>query len=585
VRFTDALGVLQRAPADAPPYEVRLVCGFTPLHLQTFLAAHLQRNRPEKRVKVSAGLYGDAVGTLEATREAPPQGIAIALELQDLDSRFGYRSAGRWGLPALASMVSAASAALNRLDSAVQNLPPGIPVAVCLPTLPAPPLFHAPGWQSAEAELGLQKQILEFASRLARRTGCSVVNAGRLAETSPPANRYELKSDLLTGLPYTLPHAAAVGEALALLLAPPAPKKGLITDLDDTLWNGLVGEIGPERVCWDWSGHHQLHGIYQKLLAALAEEGVLIGIASKNDPQVVQQALQRDDLLLKPRSVFPIEVHWEPKSGSVERILRTWNVSADSVVFIDDSPMELAEVAAAHPGIETILFPKNDHSQAYAMLRRLRDLFGKQRISGEDALRLESIRKGAVFQEAASGKAAEIFLQQAEAVLTVDFSLSTDPRALELVNKTNQFNLNGIRRTQADWNGLLASPGALLAVVAYEDRFGPLGKIGVIQGRQEGQCLHIDTWVMSCRAFSRRIEHQCLKMLFERYGAREIAFAFSPTPRNGPLRDFFASVIGYSPAAPFLLARADFEAACPPLYHQIIETSANSKPWTNLQSA
>jgi len=109
-------------------------------------------------------------------------------------------------------------------------------------------------------------------------------------------------------------------------------------------------------VSWDLAGHHQLHGLYQLLLAALAEEGVLIGVASKNDPASVQQAFLRKDLLVRPNQIFPMEVNWNAKSSSVERILRTWNIGADSVVFVDDSPMELAEVAAALPGIECVRF-------------------------------------------------------------------------------------------------------------------------------------------------------------------------------------------------------------------------------------
>ena len=126
-----------------------------------------------------------------------------------------------------------------------------------------------------------------------------------------------------------------------------------------------------------------------------------------------------------------------------------------------------------------------------------------------------------------------------------------DPRALELVNKTNQFNLNGVRYTEADWKNRLARPGAFLAMVSYRDKFGPLGKIAVLEGRREEETLFIDAWVMSCRAFSRRIEHRCLQTMFEHYAAREILFNFQPTPRNGPLRDFFASIAGGVPSAPF----------------------------------
>ena len=232
-----------------------------------------------------------------------------------------------------------------------------------------------------------------------------------------------MKSDLYSGLPYTMQHADRLAAQLAQALLPPPPKKGIISDLDDTLWNGIVGEVGPDAVTWDLASHAQLHGLYQKLLGSLADSGTLIGVASKNDPAVVHQAFERPDLLLRSDQVFPIEVHWNAKSGSVTRILETWNIAADSVIFVDDSPMELAEVAAAHPGIECVLFPKNDYAAGLAMLRHLRDRCGKERVSKDDALRLESIRQGAAFREQTSGGAApESFLQGINAVVTFDFA-------------------------------------------------------------------------------------------------------------------------------------------------------------------
>ena len=232
------------------------------------------------------------------------------------------------------------------------------------------------------------------------------------------------------------------------------------------MWSGIAGEVGPENVSWDMASHSHLHALYQKLLASLSEHGTLVGIASKNDPKVVAQAFEREDILIRPEQVFPVEVHWNAKSGSVSRILETWNIAADSVIFVDDSPMELAEVAAAHPGIECILFPKNDYVAGLAMLRRLRDLCGKERLSSDDALRLESIRQGAAFRvQAAAAATPESFLAQAEAALTFDFGCAGEPRVLELVNKTNQFNLNGRRYTEADWRNVTSQPGAVVVSV------------------------------------------------------------------------------------------------------------------------
>ena len=587
VRITEALKIVQNAPGEGSAYDVVLACGFTPLHLETFLAAHLQQNLPGRRVTIRTGPYGDLGGTLEAVGSHPAHAVAIALEWADLDPRLGYRSSGSWGPASTRDIMASARTASERIALAVESIPDGIAAAVALPTLPLPPMFHAPGWQYGAAELELQQFVLAFASRMARRAGCSVASASRLAEISPWENRLDLKSDLAAGLPYSVAHASAMGETLARLLAPPPAKKGLITDLDDTLWHGLAGEAGPQGVSWDLASHHQLHGLYQKLLGAFAEEGVLLGVASKNDPDIVRRVFQRDDLLLDAGKVFPIEVHWNAKSGSVDRILRTWNISADSVVFIDDSPMELAEVAAAHPGMECLWFPKDDPAAADALLRRLRDLFGKPRISEEDSIRVDSIRQSAAVRDiGGNGAAAEAFLSQADALVSFDFeNPGGDPRVLELVNKTNQFNLNGIRYADADWRARLSGPDAILAAVSYRDKFGPLGKIAVIQGAQKNASLHIGAWVMSCRAFSRRIEHQCLKMLFDRYNAREIVFDFAPTPRNGPLQDFFASLLGARPAARFVLSRSQFEAACPPLYHRTTELEINSSQWMKSQPA
>jgi FkbH-like protein len=573
VTITEALRITQSAPRDARPFAVTLACGFTPLHLQTFLAAHLQRVLTDRKVTITSGLYGNLAGTLEGLSGASaPEGLVIVLEWPDLDARLDYRSAGSWGLAAANDIVSSARIMLDRIAAALARTPSGPRVALSLPTLPLPPLFHTPGWRASQAELALQAEVLRFAAGIAAEGRIAVVNGQRLGEDSPAATRLDLKSDLYTGLPYTLEHAERLAAQLARALVPPPPKKGIISDLDDTLWSGIVGEVGPEAVCWDIAGHAQLHGLYQKLLSSLADSGTLIAIASKNDPAVVAKAFERRDLLLRPQQVFPLEVNWNAKSGSLARILEAWNIAADSVIFVDDSPMELAEVAAAHPGIECVLFAKNDYPAALAMLRHLRDRCGKERISKDDALRLESIRQGAAFREQAAGGAApESFLQQIDAVVTFDFAGAGEPRVLELVNKTNQFNLNGGRYTEPDWRKLLASPGAVLAAVSYEDKFGPLGTIAVVAGRLNGRMLVVDTWVMSCRAFARRIEHQTLRMLFESTGAGEIEFRFTPTAKNGPLREFLATLLGSEPEADFRLVRSQFEKACPPLYHEVRE--------------
>jgi FkbH-like protein len=573
VTITEALKIIQNAPSDAHRFQVTLACGFTPLHLQTFLAARLQSGLPNKKVIVSGGLYGDLAGTVEnAITSSSLDGLVIALEWPDVDPRLGFRSAGSWGLNAANDIVASASMMLNRLASALARIPAGTRIALSLPTLPLPPLFHTPGWKASPEYLELQAQMWQMAASLAKEGHVLIVNAQQLGSSSPEGARYDFKGDLHSGLPYTLQHADTVASSLATAVSPPAPKKGIITDLDDTLWKGIVGEVGPENVCWDLNSHAHLHGLYQKLLASFCEHGTLVAVASKNDPAVVAKAFERSDLLLLRDQVFPVEVHWNAKSTSVARILQAWNIAADSVLFVDDSPMELAEVAAAHPGIECVLFPKNDYEAGLATLNRLRDWCGKVRISEDDSFRLQSIRQGAAFHaQVVSSGTPESFLEGVDATVTLDFAAANEPRVLELVNKTNQFNLNGRRFSGSEWITLNSHSDAITVAVSYADKFGPLGTISVLAGRQEGDRLIVECWVMSCRAFARRIEHQTLSLLFDSTECREIEFRFAPTPKNGPLQDFMAGVLDEIPTGTFTMSRQQFEETCPPLYHQVRE--------------
>ena len=197
----------------------------------------------------------------------------------------------------------------------------------------------------------------------------------------------------MAGLPYTIDHADRLALSFAQLLMPPPPKKGLITDLDNTLWAGIAGEVGPEAVSWDLDSKTQPHGLYQQLLSALADQGVLIAVASKNDPEVVETVFRRHDIVLPRDRVFPVEAHWNAKSESVARILEAWNIDADSVVFVDDSPSELAEAKAAHPSIECIPFDAKNYAEFHRLLYRVRDLFAKHIVTEEDGLRLDKLAR------------------------------------------------------------------------------------------------------------------------------------------------------------------------------------------------
>ena len=572
MKLSDAIKVQRAVNATAAPYRALLACGFTPLHLQTYLHAHLQKFLPDHRIELQTGLFGDLVGTLATSSTDSPHALITVIEWTDLDPRLGYREAHSWGARGSDQIVANCSLALDRLATALESRVHGPKLVVTTPTLALPPAFDGAAWCTAPAALQLKAHVAAFGTRISAIPNAAVLDAARLSQTSPHAQRFDAKSDLYFGFPYSRPHADVLAEALARVLVPLVPKKGLITDLDDTLWHGILGEVGAAGLRWDLSSHQQIHGLYQTLLQALADSGILIAVASKNEQEAVHTALRRPDLRISTENLFPVEAHWEPKSSSVSRILKSWNIAADAVVFVDDSPHELSEVAAVHPDIYCMQFPRDDITAGIRILHEIRDLFAKNHTSREDMIRIQSVRDMVSFNDNFSAHAADIdlFLSSLDASIEFDFSPeANDSRALELVNKTNQFNLNGRRFLEAEWSKQTATAGSWVAAVSYTDRFGPLGKIAVLQGRLMHHGLHIETWVMSCRAFSRRIEFACIRALFDHFDAVELSFVLSETPKNVPLRRFFSEISAREVGSHWLLTREQFQTACPKLFQRM----------------
>ena len=587
MKLAEALKIVQSAPSDAPPLPVALLCGFAPLHLETFLRAQLCKLFPARSPVIQTGLFDDLLGNVQ--RVAGVSAAVVIIEWADLDPRLGLRRLGGWEPSQLQDVLSEVSRRCDRMHNAIAGAAKNCPLVVCLPTLPLVPISITALARASEFTLELRNRVAALSAVLSHLPGIRIVDPQRLDSLSSP-HRLDVNSDLSAGFPYTLSHASALAGILARLVLNPPPKKGLITDLDDTVWRRILGEVGVQGISWDLENHSQIHGLYQQLLDSLAASGTLIGVASKNEGSLVEEAFAARNPILRASDVFPFEVHWGAKSESVARILAAWNISADDVVCVDDSAMDLAEIQAAHPMAECLLFPRENPQAAYDLLERLRDLFGKDKISAEDALRAASLRGNAELRHGLnehglnqdSPGALGDFVRQIDGHLTLTSQKQPlDARSLELVNKTNQFNLNGRRFQEAEWQNWLNAPDTVFVAATYRDKYGPLGKIAVIAGDlRNGGCsgkrrLCIRTWVMSCRAFSRFIEYECLRWLFAKLDVEEVEFDFLPTARNTPMQNFLQQVRN-APAEPHCrLSRAQFVETCPELTH-VVEESPNA---------
>ena len=358
-----------------------------------------------------------------------------------------------------------------------------------------------------------------------------------LAAQVLPAETFALGTYLSTGCPIGGAWLDRVADAVVESLTASATesRKVLVTDLDNVLWAGVLAEDGPDGIRHAPESVGFRHFLYQSLLAKLKGEGVLLAAVSRNDLEVAVEPLRGGGMVLKESDFVCVLASYNPKSAQIREMARRLNLGLDSFVFVDDNPVELAEVSGELPEVRCLQFPAKDDG-LLDLFRELAALFAKPFVTREDRNRTEMYR-GRLEGIAASdlrGGDLTAFLRGLGMTLSLhDRTKGDRTRALQLINKTNQFNLNGRRLTEGEVDAVLASGGSLYGA-SLEDRTGSHGEILACLVSADRT---VRAFVLSCRVFERRVEYAFLAWLAGRRDAPR-SLAFVTTPRNEPVRRF-----------------------------------------------
>jgi FkbH-like protein len=304
-----------------------------------------------------------------------------------------------------------------------------------------------------------------------------------------------------------------LADAIASVVNPRC--KLIVVDLDDTLWGGRVGDDGFEGLELDPAGKGRHFLRLQAFLKALQAKGVVLAIASKNSLRPVQEVFaNRPEMILQFSDFAAAEIHWEPKSTSLARILDRLKLSTAGVVFLDDNPVERAEVRSRFPDIEAPELP-DDPAQRVPMLiatglfdRRVttRESRDRNRMYAENAERDMALQAAGNLDE---------FLRQLDMVLEICGIEEARDRALELIQKTNQFNLTTRRYNWAELAAILQN--GFGRCYRLKDKFGDNGIISVAAVARASELeARIDLWLMSCRVLGRKVEEAILADLAAR---------------------------------------------------------------------
>jgi FkbH-like protein len=341
-------------------------------------------------------------------------------------------------------------------------------------------------------------------------------------------------------------------------------RKVAAVDLDDTLWGGVVGEVGPTGIEVGEEGVALAFKDFQRELVRLHGSGVLIALCTKNDPEYALAAFDHPSMVLRREHVVAERVNWQDKATNLRELAEELDLGLNSFVFLDDNPREREWIRQALPMVAVPELP-GDPTERPAFIAR-GPWFRTLAVTDADRTRAASYRAQRHRRRAqASAASFEDYLASLEQRLTIEpVTEATAPRAAQLCQRTNQFNLTTRRHTQADVERMLGDPAYDLVTLRVADRFGDSGITGLAITLHADGRAELDTLLLSCRLLGRCVEDAFLAVLARRArerGAGTLVGAYEPTDRNAQVAAFFPDR-GFAPVGDRRW-RLDLEADLP----------------------
>jgi FkbH-like protein len=351
----------------------------------------------------------------------------------------------------------------------------------------------------------------------------------------------------------TTPEASlAIARSVAAMISAVrgASKKCLVLDLDNTLWGGVIGDDGMEKIqIGKETALAEAYTAFQEYCLSLRNRGVLLAVCSKNNEDMAKSGFAHPCSILNLEHFSAFRANWDPKHENLRSIALELNLGLDSFVFVDDNPAERAIVAAQLP--EVAVPDVGEEVALYPSIIQAGHYFEALSLSPEDLSRAELYEKNAL-RSAAQSK----FADYGEYLDSLQMTAEIEPfkpvyydRITQLINKTNQFNLTTKRYTLAEVEMIARDPNYVTLSGKLIDTFGDNGLVSAIIGHRIGRELHVDLWIMSCRVLKREMESAMLDALVQSCRDKEISRIvghYIASTKNGMVADHYQT-LGFSP--------------------------------------
>lgn len=324
-------------------------------------------------------------------------------------------------------------------------------------------------------------------------------------------------------------------------------KKAFILDLDNTLWGGIVGDDGAENLeLGQETPMGQVYQEFQSYIKAHKDLGIILNVNSKNEEENAIAGLNHPDGILKPEDFIVIKANWEPKSQNMAEIASTLNIGKDALVFVDDNPREreIVRVQVPEAAVPEITRGEELAPDKFIKILDKNGYFEVISLSEDDKKRNEMYKANALrkTQEESFGDYREFLKSLEMKAVIAGFDPVHFSRIAQLTNKSNQFNLTTRRFTQAEIEKIAEDPAYITLYGKLTDKFGDNGVVSLVIGRIEGNILHVELWLMSCRVLKRDMEFAMMDALVEAGEEKEISKImgyYYPTPKNAMVKNFY----------------------------------------------
>ena len=368
-----------------------------------------------------------------------------------------------------------------------------------------------------------------------------------LADTIAEIGRrqfYSNKMWYLSSMPYSREGLNAVAREIdrALGAAFSKRKKIIALDLDNTLWGGVIGEDGVEGIELSDHKEGQRYYDFQKQLLEMKNRGIVLAVVSKNNLEDAEAAIQgHPAMLLCDDDFVSRKINWDNKALNIRAMESELNLTEGGFIFIDDNPVERETVKGECPEILVPDFP-DDTTQLLAFAEDLWfDHCRPLQVLGED------LKKTQMYQNEAKRKQMmseslnlDDYIEKLEMVADIHRMRELEKeRVVQLINKTNQFNVTTKRYTKAEVEEIAADENNAIFVVYSSDKYGDSGLISVIILRGSETEVHIDTFLMSCRVMGRKLEDVIINKLAVKYAGKKMVGEFIPTAKNAPVKELY----------------------------------------------